>query len=125
VVVGIGINANHRREDFQGDVRDFATSLALELGHPVDLEELTQQLMASLSRMYAAFPHNKQEYLDKYRADCMTVGNRVQLITPASRQEAFAVAVDDDFRLVVELPDGTRKALSTGEVSVRGMYGYV
>ena len=67
----------------------------------------------------------KQEYLDKYRADCMTPGNRVQLITPASRQEAFAVEVDDQFRLVVELPDGTRKALSTGEVSVRGMYGYV
>ena len=44
---------------------------------------------------------------------------------PVSRQEAFALEIDDEFRLVVELPDGTRKALSTGEVSVRGMYGYV
>ena len=33
--------------------------------------------------------------------------------------------LDDQFRLVVELEDGSRKALSAGEVSVRGMYGYV
>ena len=42
-----------------------------------------------------------------------------------SPKEAFAVAIDDDFRLVVEYPDGRRAALSAGEVSVRGMYGYV
>ena len=70
--------------------------------------ELAAQILLALDRMYAGFP-----------------GNQVQLITPVSRQEAYAVAVDDDFRLVVELPDGTRKALSAGEVSVRGMYGYV
>ena len=49
----------------------------------------------------------------------------MQLITPASRREARALDIDDDFRLVVELPDGTREALSAGEVSVRGLYGYV
>ena len=53
------------------------------------------------------------------------MGKQVQLITPAAREEAFAVAIDDDFRLVVEYPDGRRAALSAGEVSVRGMYGYV
>ena len=68
---------------------------------------------------------NKQDYLARYRSDCLTVGKQVQLITPASREEAFAVAIDDDFRLVVEYPDGRRAALSAGEVSVRGMYGYV
>ena len=87
--------------------------------------ELAAQVVLALDRMYAGFPQNKQEYLDKYRADCLTPGNRVQLVTPVSRQEAVALEVDDDFRLVVELPDGTRKALSAGEVSVRGMYGYV
>lgn len=79
----------------------------------------------ALDRMYAAFPQGKQEYLDKYRADCLTPGNQVQLITPVSRREAKAVAIDDEFRLVVEYPDGSREALSAGEVSVRGMYGYV
>ena len=125
LVPGIGINVNHRPEDFSEDVRPMATSLAQELGHPVRRSLLAAEVIKALDRMYAAFPQGKQEYLDKYRADCLTPGNRVQLITPVSRQEAYAVEIDDDFRLVVELPDGTRKALSAGEVSVRGMYGYV
>ena len=125
MVPGIGINVNHRPEDFSEDVRPMATSLAQELGRPVRRSELAAQVVLALDRMYASFPHNKQEYLDKYRADCLTPGNQVQLITPVSRQEATALSIDDDFRLVVELPDGTIKALSAGEVSVRGMYGYV
>ena len=121
----IGVNVNQQPEDFDPELRSMATSLAMELGRPVRRAELAAQVIRALDRMYAGFPDNKQEYLDKYRADCLTPGNQVQLITPSSRQEARAIAVDDDFRLVVELPDGTRKALSAGEVSVRGMYGYV
>ena len=125
LVTGIGINVNHRPEDFGEDIRDMATSLAQELGRPVRRSLLAAEVIKAMDRMYANFPHNKQEYLDKYRVDCLTTGHQVQLITPVSRQEAFALEIDDEFRLVVELPDGTRKALSTGEVSVRGMYGYV
>lgn len=125
LVTGIGINVNHRPDDFSEEIRDMATSLAQVLGHSVRRSVLAAEVIRALDRMYAGFPNNKKEYLDKYRADCLTPGNQVQLITPVSRQEAFAVAIDDDFRLVVEMADGTRKALSAGEVSVRGMYGYV
>ena len=125
LIPGIGINANHAPEDFSEDVRPMATSLAQELGHPVRRSELAVQVIRALDRMYAAFPQGKQEYLDKYRAACLTPGNQVQLITPVSRREAKALAIDDEFRLVVEYPDGSREALSAGEVSVRGMYGYV
>ena len=125
LVTGIGVNVNHRPQDFHEDIRDMATSLAQQLGHPVRRAELAAEIIKALDKMYAGFPENKQEYLDKYRADCMTPGHQVQLFTPASREEAYAVEIDDQFRLVVEMPDGTRRALSAGEVSVRGMYGYV
>ena len=125
LVTGIGVNVNHTPADFQADIRDMATSLAQELGRPVRRAELAAAIIRALDGMYRGFPQNRQTYLDRYRADCMTPGHAVQLITPVSRQEAWAVEVDDQFRLVVELPDGTRKALSAGEVSVRGMYGYV
>ncbi len=125
LVVGIGVNVNHRPEDFSEDVRSVAVSLAQVLGRPVRRSELAAQVILALDRMYAAFPREKQRYLDRYRAGCLTPGNRVQLVTPVSRQEATALEIDDQFRLVVELEDGTRKALSAGEVSVRGMYGYV
>ncbi len=125
LVTGIGINVNHKPEDFDEDIRSIATSLSQYLAKPIRRAALAAEILKSLDKMYAGFPHNKSEYLERYRADCMTPGNQVQLITPVSRQEAYAVAIDDEFRLVVEFPDGTQKALSAGEVSVRGMYGYV
>lgn len=125
LVTGIGINVNQTPEDFDEEIRSIATSLSMYLGKPVRRAALAVEIIRALDRMYAGFPQNKQEYLDRYRADCMTPGNQVQLITPTSRQEAYALSIDDEFRLVVEFPDGTQKALSAGEVSVRGMYGYV
>lgn len=125
MVTGIGVNVNHRPEDFSQEVRPIAASLAMCLGRPVRRVELAAEIIRALDRMCASFPDNKTEYLERYRADCLTPGNQVQLITPTSRQEAKAIAIDDDFRLVVEFPDGRRQALSAGEVSVRGMYGYV
>ena len=88
-------------------------------------KKLAVQIIRALDRMYSVFPQGKADYLARYRADCLTPGNRVQLITPASRTEATALSIDDEFRLVVEYDDGRREALSAGEVSVRGMYGYV
>lgn len=125
LITGIGVNVNQRPEDFLPEVRPIAVSLAQELGRPVRRAELAAEIIRALDRMYAGFPDNKAEYLARYRADCLTPGNQVQLITPVSREEAFALEVDDQFRLVVEYPDGRRAALSAGEVSVRGMYGYV
>lgn len=125
LVTGIGVNVNHAPEDFSEDIRDMAVSLAQVLGHPVRRAELAAQIILALDRMYAGFPGNKEEYLKRYRADCITPGRQVQLITPTSRREALALEIDDSFNLVVELPDHSRETISAGEVSVRGMYGYV
>lgn len=125
LICGIGVNVNQSPEDFDQEVRPIAVSLSQVLGHPVRRAPLAVEIIRALDRMYAGFPQNKEEYLQRYCADCLTPGNPVQLFTPASRQEAFALAIDDEFRLVVEYPDGRRAALSSGEVSVRGMYGYV
>ena len=125
LITGIGVNVNQAPEDFDPEIRPIATSLAQALGRPVRRAELAAAIVQALDTMYAQFPQNKALYLERYRADCLTPGNPVQLITPASREEAFAVEIDNDFRLVVEYPDGRRAALSSGEVSVRGLYGYV
>lgn len=125
MVTGIGINVNHRPEDFHQDIRDIATSLAMELGRPVRRAALAVEVIRALDRMYAAFPRDKARYLERYRAGCLTPGNPVRLITPAAVRDAFAVGIDDEFRLVVELPGGRRETVSAGEVSVRGLYGYV
>ena len=124
VVVGIGLNVNHSREDFLPELRDMATSLSLELKDPPTLPQLAAAIVLALDEMTEHFPHDRDAYLEKYRAGCITTGKQVQLITPASREEAESLYIDEEFRLVVRMPDGAERAVSAGEVSVRGMYGY-
>ena len=57
--------------------------------------------------------------------DCLTLGRTVRLLRAGEEEEAFAEAVDDAFALVVRRADGSREAVSSGEVSVRGLLGYV
>ena len=59
------------------------------------------------------------------QADCLTLGRTVRLLRAGEEEEAFAEAVDDAFALVVRRADGSREAVSSGEVSVRGLLGYV
>ena len=125
MVTGIGVNVNHTLEDFAPEIQDMAISLAQELGRPVRRAELAVQIILALNRMYAGYPENRAEYLSKYRAGCVTTGHPVQLITPTARREAFALEIDEHFNLVVELPDHSQEIIAAGEVSVRGMYGYV
>ena len=57
------------------------------------------------------------------RRSC-TIGRRVEVISPTGQYEALAVAIAPDAGLIVELPDGSRRTVSSGEVSVRGLLGY-
>ena len=38
---------------------------------------------------------------------------------------AKALGIAEDYSLQVEYPDGTKENIAYGEVSVRGLYGYV
>ena len=64
------------------------------------------------------------DWVDIYRRDCVTLGKSVKLLWSDRQTEALALDVDSQLGLVVRLPDGTETTVRTGEVSVRGMYGY-
>jgi BirA family biotin operon repressor/biotin-[acetyl-CoA-carboxylase] ligase len=82
-------------------------------------------MIRRFDELRADFPSAGDKYLRAYRRDCLTPGNRVLVRRGSSEREAFADGVDDGFRLEVTYPDGSREALSSGEVSVRGLMGYV
>ncbi len=126
LVLGIGINMCQTAEDFTPEVAALATSLAME-GCAVPRAVLAAALIRALDRLYAALESGDLAgYLETYRRDCVNLGKTVQLLTPDGRREtAEAVAVDEQFGLVVRTAEGTERTVRSGEVSVRGMYGYV
>lgn len=124
VVIGIGVNANNESDDFPDDIKDVATSIYVQTGNKVDRGLLAAEMIKALDKMYDSWPNEKEKYLSAYRKDCITTGKDVKLIRNGEERKAFAKEIDDDFALVVRLPDGREETVFTGEASVRGMYGY-
>ena len=125
LVLGIGINVGQEAEDFSPDVAAIATSLFAYLGRPVSRPELAAALICELERLYETLKAGDLSgYLEAYRRDCVNLGKTVQLLGE-EREVVTAVDIDGEFGLVVRTGDGGEKTVRSGEVSVRGMYGYV
>ncbi|MBQ1741859.1 MAG: biotin--[Oscillospiraceae bacterium] len=125
-IMGIGVNVLHERKDFDGEVAEIATSLALETGKSVSRAALAAAMIEELDALYTALCRGEiAPYLARYRGDCLTIGHEVQLLWQDKKEKVFALDVDDDLGLIVRRADGTLDTIRTGEVSVRGLYGYV
>lgn len=123
LVIGVGVNVHQQREDFTGEVADIATSLAME-GWEIDRTTLTAALIEELYALDGALDCDHSAYVAEYRQYCVTLGCAVRLLWQEGQHRATALDIDDQFGLVVRLEDGTVTTVRTGEVSVRGLYGY-
>ena len=126
VIIGIGVNVAHTPEDFPAELGDIATSLAIETGQSISRAALAAAMIEELDALYMALlRHRMQPYLDAYRRDCLTIGREVQLLWEDVHEKVLATGVDDELGLEVMRQNGTKEVIRTGEVSVRGLYGYV
>lgn len=127
LVVGIGVNVLQTPEDFSPEVASMATSLLQATGQTVSRPRLAAALLENLDRMYTDLQGGDlTEWREAYRRGCVNLGRTVQLIPfgDGPRETAEAVDIDEDFSLIVRLSDGSRKTIRSGEVSVRGLWGY-
>lgn len=125
VVLGIGINVHHKAADFTEEVAAMASSLDAELGVTVSRPRLAAALMEELDILRREVMWQPELYLDEYRQRCVTIGRTVQVVRGEERKAANAIDVDEQFGLAVRYEDGTEETVRSGEVSVRGLYGYV
>ena len=126
VVPGIGINVSQCEEDFDGDVAQIATSILRETGRRISRAELAAAMIEELDALYAALKSgDTSAYLEEYRRRCVTIGREVQLLWQDTKEKVTALDVDEEFGLIVRRENGTVETVRTGEVSVRGLYGYV
>jgi BirA family biotin operon repressor/biotin-[acetyl-CoA-carboxylase] ligase len=125
-IVGIGINCTQTAEDFPEDIRSIATSLETVIGKPVDRAAVAAAMMEALYRMDMGLLKEKADTLNRYRRDCITIGQQISLLRVGEPvRHGTAIGMDDEGALMVEFEDGHRETVNSGEVSVRGMYGYV
>lgn len=124
VVPGIGVNCGQTPADFPEDVAPMATSLLQALGHSVDRCRLAAELVRQLHLAAADLLDRPQAWMADYKAHCITIGQDVKILRGSQVQLAHVDDMDSQGALLVTLADGTKDTVLSGEVSVRGMYGY-
>ena len=124
-IIGIGINCLQKQEHFHPDIADMATSLSLATEKNILPQVLAAAMVEALWQMDAVLFTQKAQLMHCYKAACITIGNDIQVIRNDNIRPGKAVDLDEDGSLLVEYPDGSRETVFSGEVSVRGMYGYV
>jgi BirA family biotin operon repressor/biotin-[acetyl-CoA-carboxylase] ligase len=113
---GIGINVNADPTVIP-ELRDIATSLARELGRPVEREALLARTCNALEALLGA---TAGHIVREYRAHSSTLGRGV-LVSPVGSEpfEGTAIAIQDDGSLAVRLADGSLETVTAADVSVR------
>ncbi len=124
-IVGIGINCMQAPGDFPAELQNIATSLLQVTNAPCPPDLLAAALVEALWEMDGQLLNRKTEQMARYRKLCITTGQDVLVVQGEQKQYAKALSVEDDGGLLVQYADDSQAVVSFGEVSVRGMYGYL
>lgn len=121
VILGIGLNVNQAEADFDETLRQTASSLLVEAGHPVDRTALARSLCKSLDRWYERFlSGGAHPILDEARGRCLTLGRVVAARSGDQEVSGVAVELDDEGRLVIRDANGGFHRLLAGDVTITG-----
>jgi BirA family biotin operon repressor/biotin-[acetyl-CoA-carboxylase] ligase len=116
-VIGTGVNISQSATDFPPDLRDTATSIALEGGRP-DAPALLRACLARVREFCdPAAPGFHDVVLDSYRKVCDTLGRTVRATVTSGRLvEGRAVDIGERGELLLETPSGP-ETVTFGEIA--------
>ena len=127
VVTGMGINANTTH--FPNDIRDKATSLLNESGVEWDREGLVAAIITMFSQYLKRYETEQSLdfILEDYNSLLINIGEEVVIVNDGERSEETYISkgIDNTGALLVEDNTGEVHRIISGEVSVRGILGYV
>ncbi len=125
VVIGVGINVN--LDEMPEEISQTATSILWESGEKTARAELLQEVLARFEENYGMYEKESDlsYMLEEYNSYLVNVGKQVKVLDPKGEFEGIARGINASGELLIETPDGKVAEVYAGEVSVRGMYGYV
>lgn len=113
-VLGMGVNVKPPARGFPTEIADVAGTLCDMDGRAMR-SRLAAEMLVRFWRLYGDL--SDRAFYEEYRRRCFILGKPLVVTHDGSRIRARAVDLTDDFKLVIELPGGTRRALPYGEVS--------
>lgn len=124
-VVGIGVNVSML--EFPEELADKATSIKMENGTGCDRSRLVASIANHFEELYDQFVkcQDLQFMLDEYNSILVNKDQQVYVIEGYDRTEYTALGLAPNGGLRVRDKEGKESVIISGEVSVRGIYGYV
>lgn len=125
VIIGVGINVNQMTFDEEG--LSYATSLRKETGVCGNRKELLTEVLQQFKRLYAEFCQavSLAPMVEAYQKRLANRGREVRVLDPQGEYQGVALGINPQGELLVRKADGEELEVYAGEVSVRGLYGYV
>lgn len=125
IIIGTGINVN--QESFPGDISEIATSLKIEKKRTQSRADLIERICELFEEYFELFMETKNltGFLEEYNAHLVSRGRMVKVLDPNGEFTGEALGINDLGELLVKKEDGEVINVYAGEVSVRGIYGYV
>lgn len=125
VIIGVGVNVD--QTEFSGEGLEFAGSLFQETGKTSDHEILLAEILYQFEQLYERFCEEGSLgfMLHDYESRLANLGKEVQVLDPKGVYRGTALGMNDKGELLVRKQDETTEAVYAGEVSVRGLFGYV
>lgn len=125
VIVGTGINVN--TEVFPDEIKNTATSMRIEGGRTYSRSRVVAAVTEAFEAYYEIFlkTGDLSALRDEYNTICANSGAEVRVLDPKGEYSGRALGIDARGELIVIREDGTEERVYSGEVSVRGIYGYV
>lgn len=127
MVVGMGMNVNQEPEDFPPDLKDTATSIRECVGKAISRKKMALSILRHFEELYMDFLECKN--VGKSVSICknysVTLGKEVKIIQKGTELIAQALDITEEGELIIRNNKGEIQKIVSGEVSVRGLHGYV
>ncbi|EOD01124.1 biotin--[acetyl-CoA-carboxylase] ligase [Caldisalinibacter kiritimatiensis] len=127
IVIGIGINVNLDENEIPNDIKDIATSLKIESGKKVSRKQLVANIFNNFEELYEELL-NKNEIthsIEICKENSAVLGKEIRVIFRNKEIRGKAVDLTDEGELLIENQEGKIQKIISGEVSIRGVNGYV
>jgi len=130
IVVGIGINLF--QTEFSPDIEVMATSLVKASRHTLTEQTIsTHELILRIVDYIQVYvlqlekTQSIQFVREEYEQHCINIMGELKIESQGNITQCVGKGISDTGQLCVMLEDGSMIEVNAGEVSVRGLYGYV
>ena len=127
IVMGIGINVNIDKEEMNDDIKNNATSLKEYKGEWVDRKALFVSIVSHFEELYDQFKNYNsiEKTIEICKKNSIVLGKEIVLIKKSNKVVVKAIDIDKDGSLIVVHENGEKEKIISGEISLRGIDGYI